>query len=74
MKVKQLQEIILATKDWHQEIIRALKQIMETENIVIEGNNEEKIRVPKEHLLGFHLGVQVAINLIEDFPIKIEEK
>jgi hypothetical protein len=73
-KEEQYQEIILQTKEWFDEKIEQLQLVISIENdakILFEGKDGEKVELPQEMKNSFYFGIQTAIEVIGEFPVKI---
>lgn len=73
-KKHQYLEIILQTNEWFDKKIVHLQLIIEHEKyskILIEGEAGEKVELPDELKKGFYFGIQTAIEVFGDFPVKI---
>ncbi|MDP3679746.1 MAG: hypothetical protein Q8R22_02800 [Flavobacterium sp.] len=73
-KEEQYHEIILQTNEWFDKKIGQLQLITENEKdskILIEGEDGEKVELPDELKKGFYFGIQTAIEVIGEFPVKI---
>lgn len=73
-KEEQYQEIILQTKEWFDKKIEQLQLVISKENdskILFEGKDSEKVELPEEMKKGFYFGIQTAIEVIGEFPVKI---
>ena len=73
-KKEQYQQIILQTNEWFDKKIQQLQLIIENENdskILFEGKDGEKVELPDELKKGFYFGIQKAIEVFGEFPVKI---
>lgn len=73
-KEEQYKEIILQTNEWFDKKIKQLKLIIDKENdskILFEGKDGEKVELPDELKKGFYFGIQTAIEVFGEFPVKI---
>ena len=73
-KEEQYQEIILQTNEWFDKKRGQLQLIIDNEKdskILIEGEDGEKVELPDELKKGFYFGIQTAIEVFGDFPVKI---
>lgn len=73
-KEEQYQEIILQTNEWFDKKRGQLQLIIDNEKdskILIEGEDGEKFELPDELKKGFYFGIQTAIEVFGDFPVKI---
>lgn len=73
-KKEQYQQIILQTNEWFDKKIQQLQLIIENENdskILFEGKDGEKVELPDELKKGFYFGIQTAIEVFGEFPVKI---
>ncbi len=73
-KEEQYQQIILQTNEWFDKKIQQLQLIIENENdskILFEGKDGEKVELPDELKKGFYFGIQTAIEVFGEFPVKI---
>jgi hypothetical protein len=76
-KEDQYLEIILQTNDWFDSKIGQLKLLIDKKSnskILIEGKNGDKIELPDELKKGFHFGIQIAIEALGEFPVKIKNR
>ena len=68
-------EAILALKQWNENIVGQLKMITEgKESFKVQGSDGQIIDVPKKHNKGIRMGVTIALEMIEKFPVEINEK
>jgi hypothetical protein len=73
-KEEQYQEIILQTNEWFDKKRGQLQLIIDNEKdskILIEGEYGEKVELPDELKKGFYFGIQTAIEVFGEFPVKI---
>lgn len=73
-KAEKYQEIILQTNEWFDKKREQLQLIVDKQKdskILIQGEDGEKIELPAELQKGFYFGVQTAIGVFGEFPIKI---
>lgn len=73
-KEEQYQEIILQTNKWFDKKIEQLKLVIDKENdskILFEGKDGDKVELPEEMKKGFYFGIQTAIEVFGEFPVKI---
>lgn len=73
-KAEQYEKIIFDLKEWFEKRVEHLQIIIDKENeskIIIEGENGEQIELPEELKKGFHFGIQTAIEVLGEFPVKI---
>lgn len=73
-KAEQYKKIIFDLKEWFEKRVEHLQIIIDKENeskIIIEGENGEQIELPEELKKGFHFGIQTAIEVFGEFPVKI---
>lgn len=73
---KKYLEIILHTNEWFENKIRQLQLIIDNENdhkIFIENKDGEKVELPEDLKRGFNFGIQTAIEVFGQFPIKISK-
>lgn len=76
-KADQYLQMILDTKEWHDNKVGQLQQIVEmkdTSKILFEGKDGEKVALPEEHSKGFIMGIQLALEVIGKFPISISKE
>ena len=67
-------EFVMQLKEWHQNNIDQLEMVKNTEgSIKFESKNGDQIELPKEHIKGFKYGIEVALTVLGEFPIKIEQ-
>lgn len=73
-KSEQYKQIILQTNEWFDGKIDQLKLVIDKENdskILFEGKEGEKVELPEEMKKGFYFGIQTAIEVFGEFPVKI---
>lgn len=73
-KAEQYKQIILQTNEWFVGKIDQLKLVIDKENdskILFEGKEGEKVELPEEMKKGFYFGIQTAIEVFGEFPVKI---
>lgn len=73
-KEQQLQGIILQTKEWFDNKVSQLNQVIEKNEdskIFFENKNGDKVELPEEHKKGFIMGIQLAIEVLGKFPVNI---
>ncbi len=73
-KEDQYQEIILQTNEWFDNKIKQLKLVLGNGNdskILFEGKDGDKVELPEEMKEGFYFGIQTAIEVLGEFPVKI---
>lgn len=73
-KKDQYLEIILQTNEWYDKKIGQLQLIIENEKdskILIQGEDGEKVELPEDLKNGFYFGIQTAIEVFGEFPVKI---
>lgn len=73
-KKDQYLEIILQTNEWFDKKIGQLQLIIENEKdskILIQGKDGEKVELPEDLKNGFYFGIQTAIEVFGEFPVKI---
>ena len=73
-KEEQYQEIILQTNEWFDKKIEQLKLVIDKQNdskILFEGKDGDKVELPEEMKKGFYFGIQTAIEVFGEFPVKI---
>ncbi len=75
MEAEELIEMIIETKKWYEETVKSLEQVKESGlRIQFQDPKSGKLaQLPEEHLEGFKLGVGVAIEVLGNFPIKVEK-
>ena len=76
-KSEQYLEFILQANSWYNKKMEQLQLIVDKENdskIMFQGEDGEKVELPEEMKKGFHFGIQTAIEVFGDFPIKITKK
>ena len=67
-------DIIISTKEWHENKEKQHKSIVEKSeesNIKFQGDNGEQVELPEEHKKGFIMGITIALEVIGEFPVKI---
>ena len=75
-KEDQYLEIVLQTNEWFDEKREQLKLIIEKTNdskILFQGKDGEKIELPEDLKKGFYFGIQTAIEVLGEFPVKINK-
>lgn len=73
-KAEQYERIILDLNDWFNKKVEQLQLVITKENdskILFEGNDGEKVALPEEMKKGFYFGIQTAIEVFGEFPVKI---
>lgn len=73
-KEDQYLEIILQTNEWFDKRKEQLQLLIDKKNdskILFQGKDGEKIELPDELKKGFLFGIQTAIEVLGEFPIKI---
>ena len=73
-KEEEYLEIILQVKEWFDTRVKQLQLITGDETnpqIFFEGLDGDKVQLPDELKKGFHFGVQAAIDVFGEFPVKI---
>ncbi|MFV8392773.1 hypothetical protein [Flavobacterium sp. LB2P6] len=73
-KKDQYLEIILQTNEWFDKKIGQLQLIIQHEKdskILIQGKDGEKVELPEDLKNGFYFGMQTAIEVFGEFPVKI---
>jgi hypothetical protein len=73
-KKEEYLKMILDTKDWYDERLASLQQIVDLKDdskIMIQAENGEQIELPEEHKTGFIFGIQLALDVMGKFPINI---
>jgi len=74
---KKYQEIILQTDEWFNKKISQLQLIIDREKdskILFENQEGETVEMPEELKKGFYFGIQTAIDVFGEFPVKITKK
>ncbi len=67
-------EIILQTNEWFDKKIEQLQLLIDNKNdskILFQSKDGEKVEMPEELKKGFYFGIQTAIEVIGEFPVKI---
>ena len=67
-------DIILQTSKWFDKRKEQLQSIVDkkTESkILFQGKDGEKVELPDELKKGFFLGIQTALEVLGEFPVKI---
>ena len=75
-KAQQYQEIILQTNEWFESKIEQLQFLIDNKNeskILFEGKEGDKVELPDELKKGFYFGIQTAIEVLGEFPVKISK-
>ena len=73
-KEDQYLEIVLQTEEWFSKKIKQLKLLNENKKdskLLFQGKDGEKIELPEELKKGFYFGIQTAIEVLGEFPVKI---
>lgn len=73
-KSEQYKQIILQTNEWFEEKIKQLQLLIDKKNdskIFFEGKDGDKLELPEELKKGFFFGIQTAIEVLSEFPVKI---
>jgi hypothetical protein len=73
-KSEQYKQIILQTNEWFEEKIKQLQLLIDKKNdskIFFEGKDGDKLELPEELKKGFFFGIQTAIEVLGEFPVKI---
>lgn len=71
---EQYLEIILQTNKWFDKRKEQLQSLIDKKTdskILFEGKDGEKVELPEELKKGFFFGIQTAIEVLGDFPVKI---
>lgn len=74
MNNKDVLDLMNNLKQWHENIVTQLETIANAPddmNIKFDDENDAVIDLPKEMRTPFKAGVQVAINIIGEFPVTI---
>ena len=76
-KQQQYLEIILQTNEYFESKIKQLKLIIDNKNdskILFQGKGGDQIELPDELKKGFYFGIQMAIEILGEFPpVKISK-
>jgi hypothetical protein len=75
-KEEQYERIILDLDYWFGKKIEQLELVIDKENnskILFEGKDGEKVELPEEMKKGFYFGIQTAIEVFGEFPVKISK-
>lgn len=73
-KSEKYERIILDTNDWFNKKVEQLQLVIANEKdskILFEGKDGEKVELPEEMKKGFYFGIQTAIEVFGEFPVKI---
>jgi hypothetical protein len=73
-KEENYREIILQTSEWFDKKSEQLKFIIENPNdakILFQSEDGERVELPNELKKGFYFGIQTAIEVFGEFPVKI---
>ena len=76
-KIEKYEQIILQTNEWFDKKIKQLQLVVDKDNdskILLEGEDGQKIELPDELKKGFYFGIQTAIEVFGEFPVKITNK
>lgn len=76
MAKDQYLEIILQTNEWFNEKKEQLQLIIDKKSdskVLFQGKDGEKVELPEELSKGFYFGIQTAIEVFGDFPVKINK-
>lgn len=69
-------EVILQTNKWFDKKVQQLNLIIDKENpqkIFFQGKDGEQIELPEDYKKGFYVGIQTALEVLGEFPVKIEK-
>ncbi len=75
-KAKQYEQIILQTNQWYEKKVDQLKFLIENKEdnkILFEGKEGDKVELPEKLKEGFFFGLQTAIEILGEFPVKISK-
>lgn len=75
-KSQQYLEFILQANKWYNSKMKQLQLIIDKENdskIMFQGDDGGNVELPEEMKKGFHFGIQTAIEVLGEFPIKISQ-
>ena len=73
-KEEKYERIVLDLHDWFGKKIEQLQLVIANEKdskILFEGKDGEKVGLPEEMKKGFYFGIQTAIEVFGEFPVKI---
>lgn len=73
-KSEQYKQIILQTSEWFDKSKKQLQLLIDKKNdskIFFEGKEGDKVELPEELKKGFFFGIQTAIEVLGEFPVKI---
>lgn len=76
-KEKQYVQMIIDTKEWHENKVGQLKLLIEKgaeSKIMVQGEDGKQVEMPKEHVKGFIMGVTIALEVFGKFPINITKQ
>ena len=67
-------DLVMSLKDWHKNKVDQLEMVKENQGAIkFESKNGDQIELPEEHVTGFKYGIEVALSVLGEFPIKITE-
>jgi hypothetical protein len=75
-KEDQYVEMILQLKEWFDQKVENLTFILENKNeskILFEGKDGDKVELPEHLKEGFLFGIQMSIEVLGEFPVKISK-
>jgi ssDNA-specific exonuclease RecJ len=73
-KAEKYQEIISQTTEWFDDKLEQLQSLIDKKSdskIFFKNDDGEKIELPDDLKKGFFFGLQIAIEVFREFPIKI---
>lgn len=73
-KSEQYLQIIMQTNEWFENKTKQLQLLIENKNdskISFEGEDGEKVDLPEDCKKGFYMGIETALEVLGDFPVKI---
>jgi hypothetical protein len=76
-KEEQYVEMILQLKEWFEQKVENLNFILENKNeskILFEGKDGDQVELPEHLKEGFLFGVQMSIEVLGEFPVKISKE
>lgn len=73
-KSEQYLQIIMQTNEWFDKKREQLQLLIDNKNsskISFEGEEGKKVDLPEDYKKGFYLGIETALEVLGEFPIKI---
>lgn len=76
VKEEQYVEMILQLKEWFEKKVENLNFIIENKNeskILFQGKSGDQVELPEHLKEGFLFGIQMSIEILGEFPVKISK-